>query len=423
MTDERLDFVIFGATGYTGKYAVKVAAQLAKEKQMKFGVSGRRKQALQAVVKEFASDIENVPILIADLKDEESLKKMTAQAKVLVNCCGPYRFYGEPVIKACIATHTHQVDVSGEPQYIESIQLKYNKAAEEAGIYIISACGFDSIPCDLGIIFTQQKFNGEVNSIETYLNTWVTTKVSGALIHYGTYESAIYGIANFHELRELRSKLYPERLPQFWPKLKPRGFLHKSPISEGWSMVFPGSDRSVALRTQRFLYEKYKQRPAQVQTYFTLKSLFSVLTTAIFGLIFVMLSKYEFGRNLLLKYPTFFSGGYISREGPKPEILDNTRFSITFKADGWTERLVEPTDKHDKLPNKVMITKVSGTDPAYGATCVMLLLSAITILKESDKIPVTGGVLSAGAAFNKTSLIDELIKKDIKFEVVSSTET
>lgn len=194
------------------------------------------------------------------MKDEESLKKMTAQAKVLVNCCGPYRFYGEPVIKACIATHTHQVDVSGEPQvifskcfkiikvnnlilillvtcaiyfyivypfifvlqYIESIQLKYNKAAEEAGIYIISACGFDSIPCDLGIIFTQQKFNGEVNSIETYLNTWVTTKVSGALIHYGTYESAIYGIANFHELRELRSKLYPERLPQFWPKLKPR---------------------------------------------------------------------------------------------------------------------------------------------------------------------------------------------------------
>lgn len=60
MTDERLDFVIFGATGYTGKYAVKVAAQLAKEKQMKFGVSGRRKQALQAVVKEFASDIGNI---------------------------------------------------------------------------------------------------------------------------------------------------------------------------------------------------------------------------------------------------------------------------------------------------------------------------------------------------------------------------
>lgn len=41
---------------------------------------------------------------------------MSEQAKVLVNCCGPYRFYGESVVKACIATRTHQVDVSGEPQ-------------------------------------------------------------------------------------------------------------------------------------------------------------------------------------------------------------------------------------------------------------------------------------------------------------------
>ncbi|XP_043803160.1 saccharopine dehydrogenase-like oxidoreductase [Apis laboriosa] len=422
MTDQRLDFIIFGATGFTGKYAVKIAVQLAVEKQMKFGVSGRRKQALEAIVKEFASNIDDVPIFIADLKDEESLKKMTSHAKVLVNCCGPYRLYGEPIIKACIATHTHQVDVSGEPQYIEYIQLKYNKAAEEAGIYIISSCGFDTIPCDLGIIFTQQKFDGEVNSIETYLNLWSTSKINGAPLNYGTYESAIYGIAHSHELRELRTKLYPEKLPELWPRLKTRGFIHKSSLSEGWSMIFPGADRSVTLRTQRFLYEKYKQRPAQIQTYFTLNSLFAVLKTIIFGFIFLMLSKYEFGRNLLLKYPTFFSGGYIGYEMAKPEELDKIKFSITFKAEGWTEKLVEPTDKHKDPPNKVLITKVSGTNPAYGATCTMLLLSAITILKESDKIPVNGGVLSSGAAFGKTSLIEELIKKDIKFEVISSIE-
>ncbi|XP_012338754.2 saccharopine dehydrogenase-like oxidoreductase [Apis florea] len=422
MTDQRLDFVIFGATGFTGKYAVKIAVQLAIEKQMKFGISGRRKQALEAIVKEFASNIDDVPIFIADLKDEESLKKMTSQAKVLINCCGPYRFYGEPIIKACIATHTHQIDVSGEPQYIEYIQLKYNKAAEEAGIYIISACGFDSIPCDLGIIFTQQKFDGEVNSIETYLNSWSTSKISGASINYGTYESAIYGIAHSHELRELRTKLYPEKLPELWPRLKARGIIHKSSLSEGWSMIFPGADRSVALRTQRFLYEKYKQRPVQVQTYFTLNSLFAVLTTAIFGFIFLMLSKYEFGRNLLLKYPTFFSGGYVGYEMAKPEELDKIKFSLTFKAEGWTEKLVEPTDKHKDPPNKVLITKISGINPGYGATCTMLLLSAIIILKESDKIPVIGGVLPPGAAFGKTSLIEELIKKDIKFEVISSIE-
>lgn len=50
-----------------------------------------------------------------------------------------------------------------------------------------------------------------------------------------------------------------------------RGVLHRSCISEGWSTIFPGSDRSVSLRTQRFLYDKYKQRPVQVQTYVTFK--------------------------------------------------------------------------------------------------------------------------------------------------------
>lgn len=62
-------------------------------------------------------------MIIADLKDNDSLKKMTEQAKIIVNCAGPYRFYGEPVIKACIATKTHHVDVSGEPQvsYIKKI--------------------------------------------------------------------------------------------------------------------------------------------------------------------------------------------------------------------------------------------------------------------------------------------------------------
>lgn len=146
---------------------------------------------------------------------------MSEQAKVIVNCCGPYRFYGEPVVKACVATKTHHVDVSGEPQYMERMQLEYNKAAQEAGIYIVSACGFDSIPCDLGIIYTQNKFGGEINSVETYLASWSTApNVGGAAIHYGTWESAVYGLAHANELRGLRSKLYPQRLPQLKPRLK-----------------------------------------------------------------------------------------------------------------------------------------------------------------------------------------------------------
>lgn len=103
---------------------------------------------------------------------------------------------------------------------MERMQLEYNKAAQEAGVYIVSACGFDSIPADLGIVFTQQKFGGEINTIETYLKCWTTGNTKGSILNYGTWESAVYGVGHKNELQALRSKLYPTKLPEFTPKLK-----------------------------------------------------------------------------------------------------------------------------------------------------------------------------------------------------------
>lgn len=50
---DRLDFVIFGATGFTGKYTVKEAARLAENRQFTFGIAGRREDALKAILKEY----------------------------------------------------------------------------------------------------------------------------------------------------------------------------------------------------------------------------------------------------------------------------------------------------------------------------------------------------------------------------------
>ncbi|KAG5331558.1 SCPDL oxidoreductase, partial [Acromyrmex charruanus] len=422
MADDRLDIVIFGATGYTGKYVVKNASQMCKDRKMKFGIAGRRKEALDAVVKEFALDIEDVPIILADIKDEESLKKMTERAKILINCCGPYRFYGEPVIKTCIATRTHYVDITGEEQFMIEMQLKYNEAAKEAGVYIVNACGFDCIPSDLGVIFTQQKFEGEMNAIEIYISVWLSTDKKGPLINYGTWESAIYSLTQVKEVQALRTKLYPIKLPEFTPKLKSRSVLHRSDVSEGWSIPFLGADRSVALRTQRFLYDKYKERPAQVKVYITWKSFFEFLMMAIVGMLFLVLSRTACGRNLLLKYPALFSYGLISHEKPNPEMHKSIHFSLTFEASGWIEKLSEPTDEHTDPPNKKVITRVSGDSPAYEMTSIIAILSATTILNETDKIPDNGGVFTPGAAFGKTSLIEQMIKHNIKFEVISSTK-
>lgn len=52
------------------------------------------------------------------------------------------------------------MDISGEPQYLETMQLKYAKEAEEKGVHIVGACGFDSVPADLGTLFLQDSFEG-----------------------------------------------------------------------------------------------------------------------------------------------------------------------------------------------------------------------------------------------------------------------
>jgi len=103
------------------------------------------------------------------------------------------------------------------------MELKYNEAAKEAGIYIVSACGLDCIPSELGVIFTQQKFEGEMNAIEIYMSMWLSaTDKIGPICNYGTWVTFVYNLAHAKELPALRKKLYPIKLPEFVPKLKSR---------------------------------------------------------------------------------------------------------------------------------------------------------------------------------------------------------
>lgn len=49
---EKLDLIIFGATGFTGKIAVYEIVKLAKEKSITWGISGRNRNKLDNVLKE-----------------------------------------------------------------------------------------------------------------------------------------------------------------------------------------------------------------------------------------------------------------------------------------------------------------------------------------------------------------------------------
>lgn len=377
--------------------------------------------------KKSGRDLSKIPIIVADINDDTSLLEMAKTAKVIVNCCGPYSLFGEPVVKACISASTHHVDVSGEAQYMEAIQLKYNDQARDKGIYVVSACGFDSIPQDLGTIFLQENFKGTVNSVESYLRSYMLNKFqpSGALINSGTWESVIRFLADGSKLYGVGPKLFPTPMPRFEPVLKECTVIHKSEVigsCRRWCLPFFGADRAVVERSQRHFYENNNQRPVQTRPYFVFPSILHVIGV-IFGAVFLaIMSKLSFTRELLLKHPKFFSLGIASHDGPNEETSEHSYFEMTFFGQGWKEKFSEHHETINKPTNKKMKVRVIGSNPGYGTTCVAVLLSAKMILKESSKMPGNGGVLPPGAAFKNTSLIKELQKNGFTFEVLDVEE-
>jgi len=47
-------------------------------------------------------------------------------------------------------------------QWLEKTQIVYNAKAQEAGIYVLEACGFDSIPAEMGLLYSKRQFDGVI---------------------------------------------------------------------------------------------------------------------------------------------------------------------------------------------------------------------------------------------------------------------
>jgi len=426
MKTDTYDLVILGASGFTGQYVVQYVFRAVKEHGITWAVAGRNETKLRSVLKsvgeKLGEDISQTPVLTCDSSLPESLLAMARQARVVLNCVGPYRFHGEQVVKACLEAGAHHIDLSGEPQYLETIQLRYHEEAERKGVYIVGACGFDSIPADLGSMVLAQAMGGDVATIETYLKVTVPD-VPGPMINYATWQSAIHGFSHASELVALRRELYPDRLPRLQPRLSPRGNLHWSNLVGSWCLPFPGSDKSVMYRTQRYLYHRDGQRPAQMQCYVQVSSLPYCLLTITVGVIFGLLAKTQFGRNILEKYPGFCSFGAVGRDGVPEEKAAGTNFELRLVGHGWGEKVTKGVAekdgddefKREELPNKEVTVTVKGANIGYGSTSECLVQAALVILQEKDKMPSTGGVYPPGYAFASTSLATRLTAHGVTF--------
>ncbi|MEM6256188.1 MAG: saccharopine dehydrogenase NADP-binding domain-containing protein [Cyanobacteria bacterium P01_D01_bin.156] len=148
----RYNLVVFGATGFVGRILCRYLL-----KQVGLNGSWAIASRSQAKLEALASELGDIPQIIADSTDEASLQHMCGQTQVVISTVGPYALYGEPLVKVCAETGTDYCDLTGEPQWIRQMLQRYSTAAEQSGARIVHCCGFDSIPSDLGVYYLQQQ--------------------------------------------------------------------------------------------------------------------------------------------------------------------------------------------------------------------------------------------------------------------------
>ncbi|RHY92102.1 hypothetical protein DYB37_003765 [Aphanomyces astaci] len=362
--------------------------------------------ATRAMILDKVRDVHDIPIVLADALDELALTAMCQSTTLVINCTGPFRLFGEPVVRCCVAAGTHYVDISGEPQFIETMMLRYNEDARKNACVVVSACGFDSVPSDLGTVFTAQQFpkGGACSSIEAFIST------DGKRAHATTYECIVLGLAAADELKQLRGNVAP--IPYVGPKLTLRNVGYDRRVQK-YVVKFPGADASIVRNSQRHLVStKDGAIPCRFAIYATFESVWTLVYLVVGGLFLFSLGSFKAGRALLIQYPQVFTFGFFNHAGPTEEELATTSFTFQFYAKGYTNIQSAGTAS----PDWQVVTTVHGPEPGYIATSRMVTRCAKVLL---DGHVVPRGVLTTASAFGGTPLISELQQAGITFTVDS----
>jgi short subunit dehydrogenase-like uncharacterized protein len=154
---KKFDFVVYGATGFTGKLVVEyLVSKYGDDQNISWAMAGRSIEKLQSVKDDIGvnADIELIQV---DSNDISSIDNLMSQTRCILTTVGPYQLYGNHIIAACASSGTDYVDLCGEPGWMYEKISKHKEEAEKSGARIVFSCGFDSIPFDLGVLFAQNE--------------------------------------------------------------------------------------------------------------------------------------------------------------------------------------------------------------------------------------------------------------------------
>lgn len=384
------DIVLFGATGFTGQLTAQYLAAHGGEK-LRWALAGRNPDKLRAVRDQlvpFNAACADLPLLTADAHDAKALAEVARSTKVVITTVGPYIRYGEALVAACADAGTDYVDLTGEPEFVDRMWLGYHERAKASGARIVNACGFDSIPHDLGAWFTVQQLPEDVPlTVEGFVR-------AGGQISGGTWHSAITA---FSRAGSMRAAARERRSREGWPVDRKIGStpqrIRFEKAVDGWVIPFPSIDPQVVRRSAAvedrygpaFRYGHY----IQVKKLSTVAGIVGGAGVAMVG------AQFKPTRERLLKFRD-------PGQGPSAEERAKAWFRVRFIGRGGGRRVV---------------TEVTGGDPGYGETSKMLAESALCLAR--DRLPAKAGVITSATAMGN-KLIDRLQKAGIQFRVLES---
>lgn len=347
--------------------------------------------------------------MIADATQTTSLDTVLSQTRVVISTVGPFVKYGTPLVEACIRQGTHYVDTTGEYPWIKKLIDRLHKQAQEKQVLIVPACGFDSIPSDLGVYMVSEYMHNQ--------HHLALADVKMSLVHVqggysgGTVQS-IVEIMTSNEisgkdqmdpyLLATRQGIDKASLPIIrrdhdfgnqWQAFFLMSAVNEKIVRRSWSIW---ADRG---KSYGHLF-RYKESMT-----FNFLSAF-VLTLTLYTLVpfFALLFKVPF---LAKKIKSFLPA---SGDGPDAEQRAKGCFEMQFVGTAETEPYDDPV--------RVRGIVKGFRDPGYGDTCRMVAESALCIVKSLKDLPgKEGGILTPATAFGHI-LLDRLRHNDgMIFEV------
>lgn len=370
--DRPYDIVLFGASGFTGALTADYLAGAAAP-GTRWALAGRDRAKLERLGLD-------VPILIADATDPASLAELARRTRVLVTTVGPYVRYGAPLVAACAESGTHYLDLSGEPEFVDRMYIRYHDLAARTGAKLVHACGFDSIPYDLGVLYTVSRLpEGVPLTVSGFLRT--SMRPSG-----GTLATALTILGRARQAAEAAAHRRATEPPLKGRRVSsaPGGLRYVG----GWALPLPSLDPRIVGYSAR-LIDRYGPDFTYRQHY-AVRTLPRALATVAGAGVFTTLAMIPPARDLI-------QSRLRPGEGPSPERRARSWFKVTFLGEGGGERVV---------------TEVAGGDPGYGETAKMLAESALCL--AFDEVPDRSGQLTTASAMGQP-LIDRLRRAGISF--------